>query len=175
MLSLDNAFSEADIEAFDRRVRTRLGRADAEIEYCAEPKLDGLAVSLTYRQGKLALAATRGDGTEGEDITANVRTMRSVPLALRGAAPAEIEIRGEVFMPFEGLRRLNSAAAAAGEKVFANARNAAAGSSAPARPAHHGHAAARGLLLRLRLLGGSAGDAERDARAAGALGSAGVA
>jgi len=128
MLSLDNAFSESDIEAFDRRIRTRLGRPDAAIDYCAEPKLDGLAVSLTYRQGKLALAATRGDGTEGEDITANIRTLRSVPLALRGPAPAEIEIRGEVFMPFEGLRRLNSAAAAAGEKVFANARNAAAGS-----------------------------------------------
>ncbi len=128
MLSLDNAFSEADIEAFDRRIRTRLGRADAEIDYCAEPKLDGLAVSLTYLHGKLALAATRGDGTEGEDITANIRTLRSVPLALRGSAPAEIEIRGEVFMPLEGLRRLNSAAAAGGDKVFANARNAAAGS-----------------------------------------------
>jgi len=128
MLSLDNAFSDADIEAFDRRVRTRLGRTEAQIEYCAEPKLDGLAVSLTYRHGKLALAATRGDGSEGEEITANIRTLRSVPLALRGAAPAEIEIRGEVYMPFEGLRRLNSAAAAAGEKVFANARNAAAGS-----------------------------------------------
>lgn len=128
MLSLENAFSDADIEAFDRRVRTRLGRSDAHIDYCAEPKLDGLAVSLTYRHGKLALAATRGDGTEGEDITANIRTIRSVPLVLRGAAPADIEIRGEVYMPLEGLRRLNAAAAAAGEKVFANARNAAAGS-----------------------------------------------
>ncbi len=94
MLSLDNAFSEEDIVAFDRRVRTRLGRADAEIEYCAEPKLDGLAVSLTYRAGKLLLAATRGDGTEGEDITANIRTIRAVPLVLRGAAPDDIEIRG---------------------------------------------------------------------------------
>jgi DNA ligase (NAD+) len=128
MLSLDNAFSEADIEAFDRRVRTRLGRPDAQIDYCAEPKLDGLAVSLTYRDGKLALAATRGDGTEGEDITANIRTIRSVPLALHGPAPDQIEIRGEVFMPFEGLQRLNAAQAAAGDKVFANARNAAAGS-----------------------------------------------
>jgi DNA ligase (NAD+) len=128
MLSLDNAFSEADIEAFDRRIRTRLGRAQQDIDYCAEPKLDGLAVSLTYRHGKLALGATRGDGSAGEDITANIRTIRSVPLALRGAAPAEIEIRGEVFMPLAGLRRLNAAAAAAGEKLFANARNAAAGS-----------------------------------------------
>jgi DNA ligase (NAD+) len=128
MLSLDNAFSDEDIVAFDRRVRTRLDRPDAEVGYCAEPKLDGLAVSLTYRHGKLELAATRGDGTEGEDITANIRTIRSVPLALRGAAPSDIEIRGEVFMPLEGLRRLNAAAAASGEKVFANARNAAAGS-----------------------------------------------
>ncbi len=128
MLSLDNAFSAQDIEAFDRRVRTRLGRPEDAITYCAEPKLDGLAISLTYRHGRLALAATRGDGTTGEDVTANVRTIRAVPMQLRGAAPGEIEVRGEVFMPFAGLQRLNAAAQKAGEKLYANARNAAAGS-----------------------------------------------
>jgi DNA ligase (NAD+) len=128
MLSLDNAFSEPELEAFDRRVRARLGRADTSIEYCAEPKLDGLAVSLTYRAGALVQASTRGDGTTGEDITANMRTIRDVPLRLAGAAPAEFEARGEVFMPFAGFRRMNAAATAAGEKVFANPRNAAAGS-----------------------------------------------
>ncbi len=128
MLSLDNAFTAEDIEAFDRRVRARLSRQEERIEYCAEPKLDGLAVSLRYREGELVLAATRGDGTRGEDITANIRTLRAVPLRLRGAAPYQFEVRGEVFMPFEGFRRMNAAAAAAGEKVFANPRNAAAGS-----------------------------------------------
>jgi len=128
MLSLDNAFSEADIEAFDRRVRTRLKEDSAALEYCAEPKLDGLAVSLAYVRGALTLAATRGDGTTGEDITANVRTIRAVPLALRPPVPERVEVRGEVFMPLAGFERMNSAAAAAGEKVFANPRNAAAGS-----------------------------------------------
>jgi DNA ligase (NAD+) len=128
MLSLDNAFSDQDIEAFDRRIRTRLGAGEEPLEYSAEPKLDGLAVSLRYRAGELALAATRGDGTTGEDITANIRTIRAVPLRLRGVAPALLEVRGEVFMPLEGFRRMNAAAAAAGEKVFANPRNAAAGS-----------------------------------------------
>ncbi|MFI4869664.1 MAG: NAD-dependent DNA ligase LigA [Steroidobacterales bacterium] len=128
MLSLDNAFSDDDIVAFDRRVRERLGRPDTAIEYCAEPKLDGLAVSLTYRAGRLAVGATRGDGSSGEDITANLRTIRAVPLALRGAAPQVVEVRGEVFMPVAGFERMNAAAAKAGEKVFANPRNAAAGS-----------------------------------------------
>jgi len=128
MLSLDNAFDDDDIVAFDRRVRTRLGRESEQIDYCAEPKLDGLAVSLTYRAGKLVLAATRGDGASGEDVTANVRTIRTVPLILRARAPREFEVRGEVFMPLAGFRKMNATAAAAGEKVFANPRNAAAGS-----------------------------------------------
>jgi DNA ligase (NAD+) len=128
MLSLDNAFSEDDIVAFDRRVRERLGRDNQQIQYCAEPKLDGLAVSLTYRAGRFIVAATRGDGSSGEDITANIRTLRAVPLLLRGPAPDEVEVRGEVFMPLAGFTRMNAAALAAGEKVFANPRNAAAGS-----------------------------------------------
>jgi len=135
MLSLDNAFSDADIEAFDKRLRTRLAGDSGPLEYCAEPKLDGLAVSLTYARGVLALAATRGDGTTGEDITANVRTIRAVPLSLRGAAPGLIEVRGEVFMPLAGFKRMNDAAAAAGEKVFANPRNGAAGSLRQLDPA----------------------------------------
>ena len=126
MLSLDNAFSAEDVEAFDRRVRDRLGR-DADVQYMAEPKLDGLAVSVIYRNGVLARAATRGDGEQGEDITANIRTLRSVPLTLRGAAPALLEARGEVFMPIAGFQRLNEEQTAKGLKTFVNPRNAAAG------------------------------------------------
>ncbi|MBM4232260.1 MAG: NAD-dependent DNA ligase LigA, partial [Gammaproteobacteria bacterium] len=127
MLSLDNAFSEDELRHFDRRVRERLG-VDSDVEYSAEPKLDGLALSVTYERGVLVQAATRGDGTTGEDVTANVRTIRSLPLHLRGPAPAVLEARGEVFMPIAGFKRLNVEASKKGEKVFANPRNAAAGS-----------------------------------------------
>lgn len=127
MLSLENAFSEEEARAFDRRVRERLGGADEEIEYAAEPKLDGLAISITYRDGVLVQAATRGDGTRGEEVTANVRTIRSVPLRLRGKPPPLLEVRGEVFMPFAGFVRMNAAALERGEKTFVNPRNAAAG------------------------------------------------
>lgn len=128
MLSLDNAFSAEDIENFDRRVRERLA-SDSEIQYSAEPKLDGAAINLWFERGELTRAATRGDGTVGEDVTHNVRTIRSVPLRLRGnSVPERIEIRGEIFMTREGFGRLNDAARQAGEKVFANPRNAAAGS-----------------------------------------------
>ena len=127
MLSLDNAFTDEDLRAFDRRVRERLGTGD-EIDYSAEPKLDGLAISVTYENGVFVRAATRGDGTTGEDVTANVRTIRSLPLHLQGKAPPLFEARGEVFMPVSGFERLNAEAAKRGEKVFANPRNAAAGS-----------------------------------------------
>jgi DNA ligase (NAD+) len=127
MLSLENAFVDEDVFAFDRRARERLQLADA-IDYAAEPKLDGLAVTLFYRRGVLEYAATRGDGTTGEDVTANVRTIAAVPLRLRGSAPAELDVRGEVFMPNAGFARMNAAAVAAGEKTFVNPRNAAAGS-----------------------------------------------
>ncbi len=127
MLSLDNAFTEADVLDFDRRVRERLG-VEA-VEYTAEPKLDGLAVSIQYENGMLTRAATRGDGFLGEDVTANVKTIRSIPLRLRGSGwPQRFEVRGEVFMPLEGFRKLNQWAMQHGEKVFANPRNAAAGS-----------------------------------------------
>jgi DNA ligase (NAD+) len=126
MLSLDNAFEEQDVVDFDRRVRERL---DVErVEYCAEPKIDGLAISLRYEHGRLALAATRGDGTRGEDVTANVRTIRSVPLSLHGRVPALLEVRGEVYMTRDSFEALNRRAAERGEKTFVNPRNAAAGS-----------------------------------------------
>ena len=127
MLSLDNAFSEEDVRAFDRRIHERLGHS-GELEYVAEPKLDGLAVSVIYREGRLERAATRGDGITGEDVTANVRTIRAVPQRLRGAAPALFEARGEVFMTLAGFERMNQLARERGEKVFVNPRNAAAGS-----------------------------------------------
>jgi DNA ligase (NAD+) len=127
MLSLDNAFSEDDLRAFDRRIHERLGRG-GELEYVAEPKLDGLAVSVLYRDGLLERAATRGDGVSGEDVTANVRTIRAVPQRLLGSAPLLFEARGEVFMTVAGFERMNQLARERGEKVFVNPRNAAAGS-----------------------------------------------
>lgn len=128
MLSLDNAFSDEEFENFERRVKERLA-TDGEIVYCAEPKLDGLAVSLRYESGLLVQAATRGDGTQGEDVTHNVRTIQSVPLRLFGDGwPEVLEVRGEVFMPKAGFERFNAQARKAGEKEFVNPRNAAAGS-----------------------------------------------
>ena len=127
MLSLDNAFTEEDLQAFDRRIHERLGVA-GELDYVAEPKLDGLAVTVIYRDGLLERSATRGDGVRGEDVTANVRTIRAVPQRLRGQAPALLEARGEIFMPLARFERMNEQARARGEKVFVNPRNAAAGS-----------------------------------------------
>ena len=127
MLSLNNAFNEDEVAAFDQRVK-KLLEVD-RLDYVAEPKLDGLAVSLTYEKGALVRGATRGDGHTGEDITLNVRTIRSVPLKLRGRGyPGLMEVRGEVFLGHEGFRRLNEAQKKAGVKTFVNPRNAAAGS-----------------------------------------------
>ncbi|WP_029592918.1 NAD-dependent DNA ligase LigA [Siccibacter turicensis] len=128
MLSLDNVFDEASFLAFNKRVRDRLKNSD-ELVWCCELKLDGLAVSLLYENGVLVRAATRGDGTTGEDITVNVRTIRAVPLKLHGDnIPARLEVRGEVFLPQAGFEKINEAARRSGAKVFANPRNAAAGS-----------------------------------------------
>ncbi|WP_411561962.1 NAD-dependent DNA ligase LigA [Pseudomonas shirazensis] len=128
MLSLGNAFEEADLREFDRRVVDGLDQPDA-VDYSCEPKLDGLAVSLLYRDGQLVQGATRGDGTTGEDISSNVRTVRNIPLKLQGSGwPAVLEVRGEVFMSKAGFDRLNASQAAIGGKTFANPRNAAAGS-----------------------------------------------
>ncbi len=129
MLSLDNAFSDEDFAAFVRRIQERLSAMPNPLTFCCEPKLDGLAVSILYVNGKLTQAATRGDGTTGEDITLNIRTIRNIPLQLRTEnPPARLEVRGEVFMPQAGFEKLNEAALQHGEKTFANPRNAAAGS-----------------------------------------------
>jgi len=128
MLSLDNAFSEEELENFDRRVRERL-EVEGEVSYAAEPKLDGAAVSLVYQDGTLVRGATRGDGSAGEDITHNVRTLSTIPLRLQGREhPDLIEVRGEIYMPRAGFDRLNRKARESGGKTFANPRNAAAGS-----------------------------------------------
>ncbi|OLF55135.1 NAD-dependent DNA ligase LigA [Pseudomonas chlororaphis] len=136
MLSLGNAFEETDMREFDRRVSEGLdlpagdlfGGA-AAVEYSCEPKLDGLAVSLLYQDGVLVRGATRGDGTTGEDISVNVRTVRNIPLKLQGSGwPATLEVRGEVYMSKAGFERLNAAQLEVGGKTFANPRNAAAGS-----------------------------------------------
>lgn len=128
MLSLENAFSDEDILAFDQRIRDRL-HTNTAIDYCCEPKLDGLAISIRYERGVLVQAATRGDGTTGEDVTSNVKTIKMLPLHLRGSQlPTVLEVRGEVMMSTKGFKALNEQAAKKGEKVFANPRNAAAGS-----------------------------------------------
>ena len=128
MLSLDNVFSDEELQAFEQRMRDRLKR-ELNFTFCCEPKLDGLAVSLLYVDGQLVQAATRGDGATGEEITENVRTIKAIPLVLRGTGwPARLEVRGEVFMPKAGFEAMNAKALAAGEKVFVNPRNAAAGS-----------------------------------------------
>jgi DNA ligase (NAD+) len=127
MLSLGNAFSDDEVHDFDRRARE--GLDVAEVEYSAELKLDGLAISLLYRDGVLVRAATRGDGVSGEDVTQNVRTIHAVPLRLRGTDyPQLLEVRGEVYLPKAGFAELNRRQAAQGEKTFVNPRNAAAGS-----------------------------------------------
>ena len=129
MLSLDNAFSDEEFYAFVKRIEDRLIRLPEPLTFCCEPKLDGLAVSILYVNGVLTQAATRGDGTTGEDITANIRTIRNIPLQLlMDNPPARLEVRGEVFMPHAGFERLNQQALEKGEKTFANPRNAAAGS-----------------------------------------------
>ena len=130
MLSLDNAFSEEELEAFDRRISDRLNyKDDQQIDFVCEPKLDGVAVSLLYSQGLLVRGATRGDGKVGEDITANVRTINSIPLRLNGdGIPELLEVRGEIYLPRDGFDKINAAAIAKGDKPFVNPRNAAAGS-----------------------------------------------
>jgi DNA ligase (NAD+) len=127
MLSLQNAFDEDEIRAFDRRVRGAIG---SDVHYCAELKIDGLAISLTYEHGRLVRAATRGDGTVGEDVTANLRTIRSVPLSIEPVAglPDVFEVRGEVYFPIAAFQRLNAEMEAQGKAQYVNPRNTAAGS-----------------------------------------------
>jgi len=125
MLSLSNAFDEAEVRAFDQRVRRSLGRDD--VAYVCELKIDGLAVNLTYQDGRFVQGATRGDGLVGEDITANLRTIKSIPLALRERSPGRVDVRGEVYLPTAAFEATNRERAERGEALFANPRNAAAG------------------------------------------------
>jgi DNA ligase (NAD+) len=142
MLSLDNAYNEEELRAFDERVRRAAGVGESSIAYVAEMKIDGLSVALTYEEGRLVRGATRGDGVRGEDVTANVRTIRSIPLALRpstssgrAALPGRVEVRGEVFLPRSSFERMNRAREEAGEPLFMNPRNAAAGTMRNLDPA----------------------------------------
>jgi DNA ligase (NAD+) len=126
MLSLDNAYKEEELRAFDERVRRGLGGA-AEVEYVAELKIDGLSIALTYENGGLVRGATRGDGMRGEDVTSNVRVIRAIPLALEGQIEGRIEVRGEVYLPRRAFERINREREENEEPLFANPRNAAAG------------------------------------------------
>ena len=130
MLSLDNAFSDAEMIDFDRRIKDRINLDSSQkLTYACEPKLDGVAVSLIYQKGLLIRGATRGDGSIGEDITANVRTIKSIPLSLHGDIfPELLEVRGEIYMPRDGFNHFNKKALKSGDKPFVNPRNAAAGS-----------------------------------------------
>ena len=158
MLSLGNALSDEEVVEFVERVRRFLRLPEDEnIAFTAEPKIDGLSCSLRYESGLLTHGATRGDGTEGEDVTANVKTLEDIPQRLRGKnVPDVCEVRGEVYMTKSAFLALNERQKAAGRQIFANPRNSAAGSLAPDRPRHHGLAAARLLCLWL-------GRDERDA------------
>jgi DNA ligase (NAD+) len=136
MLSLDNAFDQAELDAFEQSIERVVGQAVHRDGYTVELKIDGAAVALTYANGVLVTATTRGDGTEGEDITANARTIKGIPLRLRGRDhPPLMEIRGEVYLPFAGFEQMNEARVAAGEPVYVNPRNAAAGSMRQLDPA----------------------------------------
>jgi DNA ligase (NAD+) len=142
MLSLDNAYDEDDLRAFDDRLRRAAGLADAAVPYVTELKIDGLSIALTYESGRLVRGATRGDGVRGEDVTANVRTIRALPLSLRNAPAGRMEVRGEVFLPRASFARINAEREAEGEPLFANPRNAAAGTMRNLDP---------GLVARRRL------------------------
>lgn len=155
MLSLNNAFTEEDVAGFDRRVREALGRR--EIEYAAEPKFDGLAISLLYEEGRFVQGATRGDGTTGEDVTANLKTLRSIPLRLRGEdPPPSVEVRGEIILYKADFARMNARQRERGEKEFANPRNAAAGSVRQLDPKVTAQRPLRFLAYGLADLGGLA-------------------
>src|SRR5438876_3284548 len=125
MLSLSNVFDEAELHAFDQRVRKGLGRED--VGYVCELKIDGLAINLTYEDGKFVQGATRGDGFVGEDVTANLRTIKSIPLTFREKVPGRVDVRGEVYLPTASFEATNRERAERGEPLFANPRNAAAG------------------------------------------------
>jgi DNA ligase (NAD+) len=142
MLSLDNAYSEEELRAFDERVRKGAGRADAPVDYVAELKIDGLSIALTYVDGALARGVTRGNGVRGEDVTSNVRVIRAIPLRLHNGPPGTIEVRGEIYLPRRSFERVNREREDADEVPFANPRNVAAGTMRTLDP---GLVASRGL------------------------------
>src|SRR5215468_2521215 len=127
MLSLDNVYDEEELRAFDERVRRGVGTGDTPIVYVAEMKIDGLSIALTYENGRLVRGATRGDGVHGEEVTHNVRTIKAIPLALKGGPAGRIEVRGEVYLSRAAFERMNREREEAEEPLFANPRNAAAG------------------------------------------------
>ncbi len=135
MLSLDNAYDEQELRAFDERVRKGADQGEAPVAYVAELKIDGLSIALTYADGTLRRGATRGDGSRGEDVTANVRTIRAIPLRLRDGPAGRVEIRGEVYLPRASFERINREREDAGDLIFANPRNAAAGTMRNLDPA----------------------------------------
>ena len=142
MLSLDNAYNEDELRAFDERVRKGGGLGDQRVAYVAEMKIDGLSIALTYEDGRLVRGATRGDGSRGEDVTINVRTIRAIPLILRDGPRGRIEVRGEVYLPRVAFERINREREQAGEELYANPRNSAAGTMRNLEP---GLVAKRGL------------------------------
>jgi DNA ligase (NAD+) len=142
MLSLDNAYNEEELRAFDERVRKGGGLGDRRVDYVAEMKIDGLSIALTYEDGRLVRGATRGDGSRGEDVTINVRTIRAIPLILRDGPRGRIEVRGEVYLPRVAFERINREREQAGEELYANPRNSAAGTMRNLEP---GLVAKRGL------------------------------
>jgi DNA ligase (NAD+) len=168
MLSLDNVYNDEELREFDERVRKGAGTGDAPVAYVAELKIDGLSIALTYEDGRLVRGATRGDGVQGEDVTANVRTIRALPLSLAGGPAGTIEVRGEVYLPRQSFDRMNREREAAGEPLFANPRNAAAGTMRNLDP---GLVARRGLsAFMYQLVGdGASGNGERPATHAGTL------
>lgn len=159
MMSLDNAYAEDELRAFDERVRKGMGAGDQAVGYVAELKIDGLSIALTYQDGRLVRGVTRGDGLRGEDVTSNVRTIRAIPLALRGGPAGLIEIRGEIFLPRSAFERVNEERETSGEPLFANPRNAAAGTMRNLDPAA---VASRGLSAYTYQLIEPASDREQD-------------
>ena len=161
MLSLDNVYTEAELMAFDERVRKGAALGDTSVAYVAELKIDGLSIALTYLDGELVRGATRGDGVNGEDVTANVRTIRAIPLRLRGGPPGRVEVRGEVYFPRMAFDHLNRERVQQGEPPFANPRNAAAGTMRnldPALVARRGLSALAYQLVMSPDSGGEPGD-----------------
>ena len=179
MLSLDNAFTEEELQGFFDRLRRALEREtdlkpDDEIALACEPKIDGLSISLRYEDGVFTVGATRGDGTTGEDVTANLRTVKDIPHKLKGKLPKAIDVRGEVYMERKAFEEMNKRQEAAGEKAFANPRNAAAGSLRQLDAGDHREPAA--ALLRLCLGRGRAAlmeDPQRVPQAAARTGASG--